>query len=55
VDKVDVIFMDIEGAEIETIKGMKEILSRSPDVIILTEWTTKTYIRNNQTEFEAII
>lgn len=55
VEKVDVIFMDVEGSEIETIKGMKNILARSPNVIILTEWTTETYIQNNQTEFENII
>jgi hypothetical protein len=36
--------MDIEGSEIEAIKGMKNILKRSPNVVFLAEWSTIVYL-----------
>ena len=39
--RVDVVKMDIEGAEIRALRGMKRVLSRSPDVVMLVEFNAK--------------
>jgi FkbM family methyltransferase len=37
-DKVDFVKIDIEGSEIETLKGMKNILQSNPELRLLVEW-----------------
>ncbi len=34
----DIVFLDVEGAELHALNGAREILSRSPDAIIVMEW-----------------
>ena len=36
--KLDFVLIDVEQMELEALYGMKEIVKRSPDLIILTEW-----------------
>ena len=43
--KIDVIKIDIEGAEILAIEGMKETIARNPNIIILTEFYPKAIKR----------
>ncbi len=37
---VSLVFMDIQGSELAALRGMKNILSRSPNCLILMEWET---------------
>lgn len=46
--------MDVEGSEIEALKGMKKILDRSPDVVILAEWSPKLYLGMDKDLFYEI-
>jgi FkbM family methyltransferase len=54
IEEVDFIFMDVEGSEIEAIKGMRKILDRSPNVVILAEWSPKLYLGINKDLFYEI-
>lgn len=36
--KVDFVLMDVEKMEVEALLGMKELIERSKDVVILLEW-----------------
>lgn len=38
-ENLDVLFMDIEGAELHSLKGMENILKKSPNCKILMEWS----------------
>jgi hypothetical protein len=37
-DRIDFVKMDVEGAEIESIKGMTRIFQSNPDIRLLVEW-----------------
>ncbi len=39
--KIDIIKMDVEGAEFLALEGMKETIERNPDVILFTEFLPK--------------
>jgi FkbM family methyltransferase len=39
VPKIDFLHMDIEGAEPLALQGARELLARSPEIIIVTEWS----------------
>jgi FkbM family methyltransferase len=36
--KVDLVKIDVEGAEIEVIRGMKRIIQSNPDIRLIVEW-----------------
>jgi FkbM family methyltransferase len=41
VEKIRLIQMDIEGCEIEAIKGAEELIKRSDDLVVIQEWCPK--------------
>ncbi len=47
-EKVDIIKMDIEGAEYLALEGMKQVISRSPGLIIMTEFFPNAIKRFNK-------
>ena len=52
--KIDVLFMDIEGFELKAINGASALLKRSPEAIIILEWTPDFFERagsSNAKEF----
>ena len=53
VQKIDVLFMDIEGYEIKAISGAQNLLKRSPNAVIIAEWNNQYYERagSNQANF----
>lgn len=40
IQKIDVLQMDIEGAELEAMKGASNLLNNNPDLLIFSEWCT---------------
>jgi FkbM family methyltransferase len=44
--QVDVVKMDIDGGELEALKGMKRLIARSPYIVILTEFMPTHLIRS---------
>ena len=39
--KLDFALIDVERMEIQALDGMKEVITRSPDMIIVCEWTNQ--------------
>lgn len=46
---VDVLRMDAEGAEALILKGAQKVISRSPDLVIITEWAP-SFIRSRKSD-----
>ena len=54
IDHIDLLFMDVEGAEIHSIAGAANLLQNSPDAIILMEWNPK-FLRNMKSDPEKFV
>jgi hypothetical protein len=48
--KLDFALLDVEKMEIKAMKGMKKVIERSPNLIIMTEWQYGQNPRRNQAE-----
>lgn len=49
--KVDFALIDVQYLELECLEGMKEVMKRSPNLIIVIEWSGYS-IHMVQTEYE---